>query len=108
MNRLFRGWAAGCFPLYGDVCKYHPSCSAYGLRALQERGALVGSALAVWRILRCNPWSKGGYDPVPGTPEHAAWQAEQAAAATGSATRPSPVLSGHSAPGAPHNTRGEI
>ncbi|GAB2476716.1 hypothetical protein GCM10027030_08580 [Luteococcus sediminum] len=74
-----RFWRAFISPYYGDVCKYYPSCSAYGLRALQERGAMVGSVLTVWRILRCNPWSSGGYDPVPGTPEAAQWQAEQAA-----------------------------
>jgi len=73
-----RLWRALISPLYGDVCKYHPSCSAYGLRALQEHGAIKGSWLTITRILRCNPWSLGGYDPVPGTPEALAWQAEQA------------------------------
>ena len=46
-------------------CKYMPTCSAYALEALQVHGALKGSALAIWRILRCNPFSRGGYDPVP-------------------------------------------
>lgn len=46
-------------------CKYCPTCSQYGVEAIQRFGALKGSALAVWRILRCNPFSKGGYDPVP-------------------------------------------
>ena len=68
-------WRRLVSPLYGDVCKYHPSCSAYGLKALQTHGAIYGSWLTIWRILRCNPWSKGGYDPVPGTPEDAQWQA---------------------------------
>ena len=46
-------------------CPYYPTCSQYGLEAIQKHGALKGSLLAVWRILRCNPFSKGGYDPVP-------------------------------------------
>lgn len=62
-----KAWRAVISPLYGDVCKYYPSCSAYGLQALQVHGALRGSAMIVWRILRCNPWSRGGHDPVPGT-----------------------------------------
>ena len=51
-------------PLYGDVCRYHPTCSAYGLGQLQQRGLVFGIPLTAWRILRCNPWSKGGEDPV--------------------------------------------
>lgn len=62
-----KAWRTVISPLYGNVCKYYPSCSAYGLSALQEHGAFRGSAMTIWRILRCNPWSKGGYDPVPGT-----------------------------------------
>jgi putative membrane protein insertion efficiency factor len=46
-------------------CKYYPSCSQYCLDAVRQRGVLVGGALAVWRVLRCNPWSLGGVDPVP-------------------------------------------
>ena len=46
-------------------CPYIPSCSQYGLEAIQKYGAFKGSLLAIWRILRCNPFSKGGYDPVP-------------------------------------------
>jgi len=45
-------------------CKYHPSCSQYALDAVRARGLLRGSALAGWRLLRCNPWSHGGFDPV--------------------------------------------
>ncbi|MDR0913591.1 MAG: membrane protein insertion efficiency factor YidD [Oscillospiraceae bacterium] len=47
------------------MCKYLPTCSQYGLEAVKVHGAVKGSALAVWRILRCNPFSKGGFDPVP-------------------------------------------
>ena len=46
-------------------CPYFPSCSQYGYEAIEKYGAFKGSLLAVWRILRCNPFSKGGYDPVP-------------------------------------------
>lgn len=46
-------------------CRFTPTCSAYALEALREWGAIRGSALAVWRILRCNPFGKYGYDPVP-------------------------------------------
>jgi uncharacterized protein len=46
----------------GGRCKYHPSCSRYALDALREFGFVRGSALAAWRLLRCNPWSRGGVD----------------------------------------------
>ena len=52
-------------PLYGQVCRYHPSCSAYALEAVTERGSVVGTWLAVRRLGRCHPWAAGGYDPVP-------------------------------------------
>ena len=47
-----------------STCKYYPTCSQYGLEAIEKYGAFKGGLLAVWRILRCNPFSKGGYDPV--------------------------------------------
>ena len=62
---LLRGYRAAISPLYGDVCRYYPSCSSYTLRAIQQRGLIVGSALGVWRILRCHPWAKGGIDDPP-------------------------------------------
>jgi putative membrane protein insertion efficiency factor len=46
-------------------CRYHPSCSQYCLDAVRQRGVLVGAALSLWRLLRCNPWSLGGVDHVP-------------------------------------------
>ncbi len=51
-------------PYKGTKCPYYPSCSCYGLEAVEKYGALKGGAMAAWRILRCNPFSKGGYDPV--------------------------------------------
>lgn len=52
-------------PYKGTTCPYIPSCSVYGEEAVRKYGALKGSAMAVWRIARCNPFSSGGYDPVP-------------------------------------------
>lgn len=52
-------------PKKAPCCRFTPTCSAYALEALERHGALFGLLLTVWRILRCNPWSKGGYDPVP-------------------------------------------
>jgi putative membrane protein insertion efficiency factor len=69
---LLKAYRLVISPLYGNVCRYYPSCSAYALRAVEVHGALKGSWLAARRLLRCHPWALGGYDPVPGTPEHAA------------------------------------
>ena len=62
---LLKGYRFAISPLYGQVCRFHPSCSAYALEAVTEHGALRGSWLAVRRIGRCHPWNPGGYDPVP-------------------------------------------
>ena len=52
-------------PLTPPKCKYYPTCSCYAYEAVKKYGAARGSALAAWRLLRCNPWSMGGIDPVP-------------------------------------------
>ena len=52
-------------PLYGDVCKSYPSCSAYAVGAVQQHGLLKGSALTAARLARCHPWARGGVDDVP-------------------------------------------
>ena len=62
---LLRGYRAVISPLYGEVCRYYPSCSSYALQAIQEYGLVAGSALAVRRIARCHPWAAGGVDDVP-------------------------------------------
>ena len=51
-------------PALPPRCRYHPSCSAYAVQAIERYGILRGLILASWRLLRCNPWSHGGYDPV--------------------------------------------
>lgn len=51
-------------PAFGNRCKYYPSCSEYAAQAVERFGILRGLALAGWRLLRCNPWSHGGFDPV--------------------------------------------
>lgn len=52
-------------PLYGEVCKYYPSCSRYALEAYQKRNFVIATLLTVWRLVRCNPFSLGGVDDVP-------------------------------------------
>ena len=63
-------WLIGLYrkiisPMKPPCCRFTPSCSAYAIEAFQKRGFFIGLILTVWRILRCNPFSKGGYDPVP-------------------------------------------
>jgi uncharacterized protein len=55
----------GMVSLTPRVCRYEPSCSCYAEQAVRRHGIARGLALAGWRLLRCNPWSRGGYDPVP-------------------------------------------
>ena len=52
-------------PWLGGACRFEPTCSAYSLQALEQQGALAGSVLTVYRLVRCQPWCKGGHDPVP-------------------------------------------
>jgi len=60
--RVYRATLSGWL---GGQCRYYPSCSHYAEDAIRARGALVGSALAGWRVLRCNPFGAGGLDPAP-------------------------------------------
>jgi putative membrane protein insertion efficiency factor len=52
-------------PILPATCRFRPTCSQYAVEALERRGILLGTLLAIWRLLRCNPLCKGGYDPVP-------------------------------------------
>jgi putative membrane protein insertion efficiency factor len=52
-------------PLLGPSCRFTPTCSEYARQALMKHGPIKGLYLAIWRILRCNPWGGSGYDPVP-------------------------------------------
>jgi uncharacterized protein len=73
VGRLFRllltgvivGYRTVLSPLLGPRCRFHPSCSTYALEAIRVHGATKGTALATWRICRCNPWNAGGVDRVP-------------------------------------------
>lgn len=60
--RLYRRFIS---PIKPPCCRFTPSCSAYALEAFKKRGFFVGFGLTLWRILRCNPFGKPGYDPVP-------------------------------------------
>jgi uncharacterized protein len=63
MALRFYRWALS--PLVGPCCRFEPSCSAYAEEAVHRHGALRGMGLTVWRLLRCQPFSRGGLDPVP-------------------------------------------
>lgn len=65
--------------MLGPVCRYYPSCSHYGYEAISVHGAVKGTLLTGWRILRCNPWSAGGVDEVP---PRGAWRIMDADAAS--------------------------
>jgi putative membrane protein insertion efficiency factor len=83
---LLKGYRFAISPLYGQVCRYHPSCSAYALEAVTVHGSVRGTWLAARRLGRCHPWAAGGYDPVP-------------------AARPTPRPPAHPEP-TTHRTRG--
>ncbi len=62
---LLRGYQRRISPAFGRRCRYEPTCSAYAVTAIRRFGPLRGAILAAWRLLRCNPFSHGGFDPVP-------------------------------------------
>ncbi|ADW18769.1 protein of unknown function DUF37 [Desulfobulbus propionicus DSM 2032] len=61
---LFRGYQLLLSPLFPPVCRFIPSCSQYAIEAVRKHGVFRGTLMAIWRILRCHPFSRGGYDPV--------------------------------------------
>jgi len=67
---LIRVYQYAISPMLGQRCKYYPSCSNYAIGAIREHGPVKGIGLASWRLLRCNPFSYGGYDPVPPRRHH--------------------------------------
>lgn len=62
---LLRGYKKRISPHLGNNCRFAPTCSEYAMQAIETHGAAKGSLLATWRFLRCNPFGKVGYDPVP-------------------------------------------
>ncbi|NLT39899.1 MAG: membrane protein insertion efficiency factor YidD [Clostridiales bacterium] len=62
---LIRFYQKHISPLKRPSCRFIPTCSSYALEAIEKYGAFKGGLLTLWRILRCNPFCKGGYDPVP-------------------------------------------
>ena len=69
LKALIRGYQLAISPLLGPRCRFYPSCSHYGIEAIDTHGALRGSWLTVGRICRCHPFHEGGFDPVP-SPKH--------------------------------------
>jgi putative membrane protein insertion efficiency factor len=69
LARLFKGlirvYQVTLSPFWGAQCRFHPSCSCYAVQAIEKHGAIKGFYLAIFRIMRCNPFSKGGIDLVP-------------------------------------------
>ncbi|HOK08917.1 MAG TPA: membrane protein insertion efficiency factor YidD [Candidatus Hydrogenedens sp.] len=62
---LIKAYQKGLSPLLGQHCRFYPSCSNYAIESFQRYGFIRGIILTIWRILRCQPFCKGGYDPVP-------------------------------------------
>jgi putative membrane protein insertion efficiency factor len=69
---LIWGYRFFLAPLFPQVCRFQPTCSQYGIEAIQRRGPLVGAWLTTRRLLRCRPWGGRGFDPVPEANQRAA------------------------------------
>lgn len=65
LKKLIRVYQLGISPRMADHCRFTPTCSNYALEALEKHGVIKGCGLAIWRLLRCNPFGGKGYDPVP-------------------------------------------
>ena len=81
---LVRGYRLLLSPWVGQSCRFAPTCSVYAIQALEKHGAVIGTGLAGWRILRCNPWCHGGCDEVP---DNMPWQRDKASPSAGIFTR---------------------
>lgn len=62
---LLRGYKTWVSPMLPPSCRYHPTCSEYAYEAVEKYGIIKGGRLALWRVLRCNPFGSSGWDPVP-------------------------------------------
>ena len=62
--QLLRGYKWLVSPMFAPACRYVPSCSEYAMEAVERYGAVRGGMMALWRLLRCHPFARGGYDPV--------------------------------------------
>lgn len=85
--RLYQRWLS---PLLGRHCRFEPSCSQYAAEAIKLHGAIKGVGLAAWRLLRCQPFCKGGYDPVPPAKSAVVRTAGKAPVCEGDCTCPAP------------------
>ncbi len=65
LRALVRGYQGLVSPILPPACRFHPSCSAYAIEAIDAHGAVKGGWLMLKRLARCHPWNQGGYDPVP-------------------------------------------
>jgi putative membrane protein insertion efficiency factor len=81
---LVRAYRVLLSPWVGQSCRFAPTCSVYAIGALEKHGAVIGTGLAGWRILRCNPWCHGGCDEVP---DNMPWQRDKASPSAGLFTR---------------------
>ena len=71
---LLRGYKKYISPSLGNNCRFLPTCSDYAMEAVERHGILKGGLLSIWRILRCNPFGRRGYDPVP---EKGRWRSDE-------------------------------
>jgi len=62
--KLIKFYQKRISPIKKPCCRFYPTCSSYAIEAIEKKGVVKGVAMSIWRILRCNPFSKGGYDPV--------------------------------------------
>jgi putative membrane protein insertion efficiency factor len=62
---VLRGYKTWVSPMLPPSCRYHPTCSEYAYEAVEKYGIIKGGRLAMWRVMRCNPFGKSGWDPVP-------------------------------------------